>query len=423
MENVGRIQHSRPPLKVAAIGVLAALVWTALVLLFTTVRATNWREENALRLSRQVATQAEGLMLSSRMKGEKDPLAWTILQLSQGVEPRVIRISRTDPEELGSRSENWSLSDDHTRLMYIKKIGSDEKSGAVLIEVDAPAPGFLGAFSKPASDLLVVVFFSVHLLIGYLAWRARQALHASEPVVEIREVEKEVIREVIREVPVEVPAALPVVAALEAPATAVGISPSALESWSQQATTGLRELGQAVKSVLRVTRDISLSSAGARESVVALNHRLHDSLRDIELDRREARALVSASIKAEALAMNVVLAALRISQGNPVSDPVEARERLRRDAEVLVSAIQTMREKAEGRERLALALRERIEPCTVDSDLALRSFDPMAGLLSELEAPSKASGEKLIEQARLLKGTPAPELLPAGDVLDQVASA
>jgi len=337
------------------------------------------------------------------------------------VEPRVIRISRTDPEELGSRSEHWSLSGDRARLTYIKKIGSDEKSGAVQIEVDAPAPGFLGAFSKPASDLLVVVFFAVHLFIGYLAWRTRQVAQASEPVIEIREVEKEVIREVIREVPVEVPA--PATQAPESPKSALGISPTALESWSQQATTGLRELGQAVKSVLRVTRDIGLSSAGARESVVALNRRLHESLRDIELERRETRALVSASIKAEALAMNVVLAALRISQGNPSGDPTEARDRLRRDAEVLVSAIQTMREKAEGRERLALALRERIEPCTVDSDLALRSFDPMAGLLSELEAPSKISGEKLIEQARLIKGTPAPELLPAGDVLDQVASA
>ena len=421
MENPGPIQHTRPPLKVAAIGVLAALVWTGVVLLFTTVRTTQWREENALRISRQVATQAEGLMLSSRMKGEKDPLAWTILQLSQGVEPRVIRISRTDPEELGSRSEHWSLSDDRARLMYMKRIGSDEKSGVVQIEVDAPAPGFLGAFSKPASDLLVVVFFAVHLLIGYLAWRTRQIAQASEPVVEIREVEKEVIREVIREVPVEVPA--PAAVAPESPKSALGISPTALESWSQQATTGLRELGQAVKSVLGVTRDIGLASAGARESVVALNRRLHESLRDIELERRESRALVSASIKAEALAMNVVLAALRISQGNPAGDPMEARDRLRRDAEVLVSAIQTMREKAEGRERLALALRERIEPCTVDSDLALRSFDPMAGLLSELETPSKTSGEKLIEQARLIKGTPAPELLPAGDVLDQVASA
>lgn len=421
MENPGPIQHTRPPLTVAAIGVLAALVWTALVLLVTTVRTTHWREENALRISRQVATQAEGLMLSSRMKGEKDPLAWTILQLSQGIEPRVIRISRTDPEELGSRSEHWSLSEDRSRLMYIKRIGSDEKSGAVLIEVDAPAPGFLGAFSKPASDLLVVVFFGVHLLIGYLAWRARQAANNSQPTVEIREVEKEVIREVIREVPVEVPA--PAAVAPETQRSAVGISPAALESWSQQATTGLRELGQAVKSVLRVTRDIGLSSAGARESVVSLNRRLHESLRDIELERREARALVSASIKAEALAMNVVLAALRISQGNPGGDPGEARERLRRDADVLVNAIQIMREKAEGREKLALALRERIEPCTVDSDLALRCFDPMAGLLAELEIPSKTSGEKLIEQARMLKGTPAPELLSATDILDQVASA
>jgi hypothetical protein len=132
--------------------------------------------------------------------------------------------------------------------------------------------------------------------------------------------------------------------------------------------------------------------------------------------------LISASIKAEALAMNVVLGALRLSQGGQVADVLEARERIRRDAEVLVTAIQAMREKAEGRAQSSVALRELLEPCTVESDLALRSFDPLADLIQALDEPTRSSSERLIQQARLLRGTPGPESLPAHDIGDGAAN-
>jgi hypothetical protein len=405
MASVGLLQHKRPPTQIAAIGVALIALWTGLVVAYSTLRTETWREENALKIGRQIATQAEGLLLSARLRGEKDPLGWTILQMSQGVEPRVIRVSRADPEVLGSRLEFWGFAEKGDELEYLKRIGTDEKAGVVRVSILAPPLGFLGAFSRPMSDLLVLLFFAGHLTVAYLAWKTR---------FQIREVEHEVIREVIREVPAE--------PAPEKPKAAIGISTESLKVWSAEATANLRDLGQSLRGLLNVTRDVSLTSAAARESVVTLNRRLHDSLRGVAVDQKESRALISASIKAEALAMNVVLGALRLSQGGQVADVLEARERIRRDAEVLVTAIQAMREKAEGRAQSSVALRELLEPCTVESDLALRSFDPLADLIQALDEPTRSSSERLIQQARLLRGTPGPESLPAHDIGDGAAN-
>ncbi len=343
----------------------------------------------------------------------------------------MIRITRVDSEALGSRPESWGFTPQDDEFEYLRRIGPGDQGGAIRMTVQSPEVGFLGAFSRPVSDLGVLGFFLGHLGLAYFAWRYRERErelaaagsghweepeNSAPPRIEIREVIKEV--EVIREVQAPTPPSKP--------QAAWGVSPDAMEVWSLEATSNLRELGHSMRDVLRGARDITLAAAATRESLDSSAGRLQETLKLVSVDGREAKALGNAAIKAEALALNVVLSALRLSEKASAVDErvLEARERLRRDAEVLVAAIQTMRTKAEGREESARRIEEFLRPCSGYIDLAVRAQDPVFELSRAMEEPTRAAGERLIQQARLLKKTPAPESIPAHEVesADEVES-
>jgi hypothetical protein len=410
------------PLKLAALGVGAVALWTGLIVAASGLRTHANRQEFAMKIGRQVATQAEGLLLAARSRAEKDPLGWAVLQLSQGVEPRVIRVQKADLELLSSRTELGRFSEKGTEYDYLKKIGPEDRGGAIRVTIESPFEGFLGTRAKWMSDLAILLFFIGSGALGYTLWALHEsrkrmegfedALLASPSALEpeVRVEIREVIKEVIREVPV--PQELPPISLEEK--FAWGVRPDALWVWSLEVTTGLRELGLATRDVLRGASEMMTASGAIRNGFDTALERLQKSLKAARLERSQLQALSRAATKAEGLSMNVALAALRLSHGKVMSpaDLLEQRESLRRDAEALLSALQNMRERSEERLRAAETFTTELEPCLSDLESCIRSQDPVFQRYQSLEEPTRLASEHLIAQARLLKKIPTPEKIP-----------
>ncbi len=129
--------------------------------------------------------------------------------------------------------------------------------------------------------------------------------------------------------------------------------------------------------------------------------------------------------------MNVALAALRLSQSKSMTaaEVLQQRETLRRDAEVLISALHSIRERMDARIASTQQIEESLEPCVSDLESCVRSQDPVFEKVRNLDEPTRHASERLIQQARLLKKMPEAEKLPAqvdSDItrnFDDVASA
>src|SRR5277367_2269742 len=92
------------------------VVFCVLVSLLVTEAASLWSERasraekttSGLNWARQVASQLEALSLYSREKGEKDPVGWAVSELTQGGEPRVMRLFKIEAGSSLQASETFN---------------------------------------------------------------------------------------------------------------------------------------------------------------------------------------------------------------------------------------------------------------------------------------------------------------------------
>ena len=134
---------------------LAAGVTTGIYL----VDAEQWnlyQSRSALNWARQISAQAEGMAFSARQKGEADPIGWAVNFLTQGNEPRIMKVKKVILAD-DEADENSQISSPKT-FTYTKLFTAEDKTG-IRVEIALDYVGFLGAKTRIANDLLVLAVF------------------------------------------------------------------------------------------------------------------------------------------------------------------------------------------------------------------------------------------------------------------------
>jgi len=262
-----QLQNEQTRWKIAICFALSLLM-TAVAVKFDCGRAEEYREQEALRWARQIAAQAEGMVFSGKAKGERDPIAWAVGFLSQGVEPRVAQITKYRPSSSKNTSEGMSFND-HDRVYEYTRSLSPETGAGIKIRIVAGYAGFLGTQGQFSSDMAIFAFFALIFAISSLA------------VIRVRPV---------RIVSVRAPSAEPRVTPTPDPAPPAAPDATfvaAIGEWTAGSKTALTELGVSVRDLLKQAAAMSAASAKARDAVTVLRDRMHAELKTAREAQRD----------------------------------------------------------------------------------------------------------------------------------------
>ncbi|MBU6374855.1 MAG: hypothetical protein KGQ59_02560 [Bdellovibrionales bacterium] len=142
-----------------------ALIVTLFARLVDDSRTAARQTDYSVALARQIVTQAEGLALAAQQKKIPDPLGWTTFQLSQGVEPRHIHVSRLRGEILDSTSTN---PDGSVEVIKSIQVTDSEQSGGVRVHITSPETMAAGSKNNLSKDLYwAAVFLAATLILGF----------------------------------------------------------------------------------------------------------------------------------------------------------------------------------------------------------------------------------------------------------------
>lgn len=159
---------------------ILAVAATAAVTWWDIHRMVDQEQDRALRLARQITTQAESMTLKAREQGEKDPLGWAVSYLTQGVEPRATKVVRWqfDPKQLPS--DVHKLDREHGIFEYSKMVLPESGAG-IRVFVNVGYVGFAGTTSRLASDLAIFTLFLMTFGLLYLTMRLVAVLASNRP--------------------------------------------------------------------------------------------------------------------------------------------------------------------------------------------------------------------------------------------------
>ncbi|MFN7684648.1 MAG: hypothetical protein ACK5QT_04460 [Oligoflexia bacterium] len=338
---------------------IAALVTLFLRVADSRVAERNSREYGVL-IARQLASAAEGLVLAAQQKNISEPAHWAISYLSQGVEPRLIQISkeRTTSEELNENARPGVVE-------YRKPFaltGKDAGTG-IRILVTLPRAGFLGAttpLKRDAATFAVFVF-----LTGFfgLALSIR-AQNYTRQQFEARQKRLGTIVPELREV--------------------------------------LLAIGKQLKDIFGRFEELGNSSTEAHQNVVRARTSYHQSLQAVRKAIQAIHDLNGHGLHVEAATLNMMVQSGR-------QDPDSALLSARLAHEQLLD----MRHRQQSLQKLLLELERKLEPVATDLDLSFHAMQQTEQTLREVPAEIQRTGERMTAQARIFQ-TIRQELQPSG---------
>lgn len=329
----------------------------ATVLLYV---ADSWRQGSsdhdwASRLAHQVLSQAEAFLLTARSEsvdGKVPPLDPVIRNLTQGVDPRVVKVQKVR----GTYTSLPSIVSGGSDGLYeLTKILSQEGEG-IRVTIQIPKTGFLGTRNLFFRDLAVLFFFVLFSAAAYAV------------CIEVRQAKQ---REVA------------------APAPVAQVS----DEWISRQRVLLKNVGMRFKATFDHARKLAVAAASAQHNVKQLRSGLH-----LEIDRlRESQALSVEGLqiidKIEAVALN-----LMIESGKEQPDT----ETIARLGEQLHPLIRQVRQTTAASQMTLRDLELQVEPWVTDADLASHAFKDVENAAKDMDAELPAAKATLIEQAKLL---------------------
>ncbi|MCM2323621.1 MAG: hypothetical protein NDJ90_10215 [Oligoflexia bacterium] len=317
-------------------------------------RAQGHETVTALRWARQITSQAETMALSARSRGEKDSLKWAVDYLTQGVEPRIIRVNRfaSLPADGSGDLEVFRLDRSRGVFDYSRVIDHANRSG-IRVLLDVGFSGFLGARSRLANDLSLAAFFAaaallLHFLVVPLFARKsdEQALapvqdaHTSEP------------------------------------------PPIELSGWRHDARAALAALGTSVRDLIRDAQAIARTARGTLAATESLRGRIHGGLNDLHASRKLLKNAAQLATQLEAL----------------VSAPETPGTR----AQLQAIAVQ-LQQACQGGDQAVRALEILVEPWALDADQLVQAQQGSIAASRDMATRIGSTKEHLIQQVELLK--------------------
>jgi hypothetical protein len=302
-----------------------------------------------LKWARQVASQAEGMLFTARSRGEQDPLGWVIDYLSQGAEPRAIRVSKV--EELSGQPETYSL-DRSTQILDYVRILSPENGTGIRVKLQMPYTGFLGARTAVWNDFAAVAFFGVTLALILGATRRG---HRRGSDVRMRKL---------------------------------------VVAWLKEAKTLLTQLGINIRELVREAQNLAVAAGKSRNAMSELRNRIHGQMREIHETRESLKEATRTAVQAEVATLNLVLEASRMG---------EHGKRMAGLAEELHKHVQKLRKVNGGCEEMMGKVEVQMEPWATDADIAYHSYDDVFRATQGMDGHIKNTTASILDQARMIQ--------------------
>ena len=332
--------------------VAAALAATLGAVALDAQRSGVHQATAGLNWARQIASQVEGLSFKARDTGEADPLGFAVNYLAQGVEPRLIHITRLTNSDASAQNTETYLLDRAVGTFDYSRILTPETGAGVRIQLVLGYNGFLGAKSPLASDGLAAAFFAFCFGISFFL---TSRLFGFSDSTRIR---------------------------------------ALVTEWVGGAKSHLTRLSVHVREMVRQSQRLAASSGKSRGLVGELRDKIHDGINGLRDGRQFYQDGESIAARAESLALNAAIEANRIGG--------DAR-RIADMATELHRCIQSLRAVNRKGQALVQSFERHIEPWATDADIAYHAFDDVKDATEHLSRHIRSTTETLLGQARLIQ--------------------
>ncbi|MBC7692198.1 MAG: hypothetical protein H7222_10545 [Methylotenera sp.] len=373
-------------MSVTALKMIKALKWggTGLLAGLFTLGLHHWsvqltestQFENALRWSTQITSQAEGLFLAARQRGERDPVGIVVSALSQGSEPRVMRVTRFNPS-MGP--VGFHSLPEKKIFEYAKMLTSDEQNG-IRIEIEARPARYLGARTSLQNDLLVLFTFLLNFIFLHFTvsatlpgkWSIR-----GEPIDDAEEIAVAVLQ-----------------LHPQSPAAQTQSQPDSdfVREWIREATVLLSGLGARVRDLISEARNLTVSASKSRSTVDDLRGRIHGQLNQIRESRASVKLSEQLALQSETLTLNLVIEAARLGPD---------AQKLGRMCEELHLLIKKLRIQNLGNDTLIRKSEVDFEPLATDADVAFHAYEEIFQAAGKMDEHIRKTTETLLRHAKL----------------------
>ena len=303
----------------------------------------------ALRWSRQVIAQAEGMELAARDQGEKDPLSWAIDTLTQGVEPRLMLLRRMAGNGSASQpSETFQYDRKSGHFDYSRVLNFENGSG-IRVMLDLKSAGiaqhFLGSQSQITEDGMIG---SVLMGVFLLFWNLLSLVwgNHSEALPEL-----------------------------------VPLTPAPTD-WNIHAKASVSALGIEIRDLLKQTFSLATTVRTLETTHEGMRERMRVNLNGLHSHRKLLKNVSQMVGQAEAV--------VKTSSG----------ENTLKQVHVLLEKIKTL---SLENEKLFRELEVQIEPCVADADQAAQAYQDALGATQQINDNIRKTKEKLAQHIRVLQ--------------------
>lgn len=318
--------------------------------LFDQQRADYSRTYTGLQWARQIAAQAQSLVLAARQSEQKDPLGWAVGFLGQGHESRLVRVSRVNSLNL-SNPEPYQYSRSKGVFEYAKVLTIEDGSG-IRISLNMGYQGFLGTPTKLENDLYLAVMF-------LFCWAT--VYYFSRGVFGVRD-ESKLKKAVLR--------------------------------WVSEAKSILTSLGNHIREMVREAQNLAVAASKSRNAVAELRERIHGGIDELRQAHKALEEAHHTSGLAKVTALSMMKEINRLGLGD---------ERIAELAQELQKQLDRMRQLAQSTRKTAKNLELKLEPMSTDADVAFHSYDDVFRSAQEMSAHIKKTTETLVAEARLMR--------------------
>ncbi len=326
----------------------AALATGAIRLADSSMSERNNRDYGTL-IARQLASAAEGLVLAAQQKNIPNPAHWAITYLAQGVEPRLIQISK---EQAGSEQLDTSRPGVVDYRKPLSLPGGDPESG-IRILVTLPSAGFLGTTTPLKRDMATLAVVAVLTSLFGVLLSLRATRHARDSIEERQQRLGAILPE-LRDV--------------------------------------LLGIGRQLKDLFSRFEELGSSSSEAQSNVARARATHHQGLRSVRKVIQAIDELNGHSLHVEASTLNVLVHSGRQDTASTVMSARLAHQQL-----------VEMRQRQQKLQELLHELELRLEPLATDLDLSYHALQQSAQTLREVPAEIQRTGERMTAQARIFQ--------------------
>jgi len=334
---------------VARIGIAAGV--TAGVYYLNTARAQRQSQEEALRWARQVAAQAEGMVLVGKQNGNLDPISWAAGFLTQGSEPRAVRVSKIEVKP-GQNSETLSFDQKTGSLEYARVFSPEDGSG-VKIQLSVGYSGFLGAKSKVVNDLFAFSVFS------FLCFFIFVVSHLQRP----KRLDDSELR-------------------------------NSILTWLSGAKGLLTQLGIHIREMVREAQNLAVASAQSRNTMASLRDRIHSEIRELRDSKKLFQEVENLAVQAEVNALNLLIRNSRVSSSD---------DEFSMKTEDIHRILQKIRKLNQKNQSKMNHVEVQLEPWATDADIAFQTYADVLKATQGMDGHIRKTTETLLGHATLIK--------------------